>query len=69
MQGAAAVSARYAFPRLRAATDGRSGRAAQRVIRHSAYAHTTSSSSCLARASSGPEGLACLTNQSSAKYS
>jgi hypothetical protein len=31
------VSARYAFPSLQAATDGRSGWAARRVIRHSAY--------------------------------
>ena len=43
--------------------------AARRVIRHSAYAHATSSSSCLARASGGPGWLARLTNQSSAKYS
>jgi hypothetical protein len=69
MQGPAGVSARYAFSSLRAATDGRSGWAARRVIRHSAYAHTTSSSSCLGRASGGPEWLACLTNQSNAKYS
>jgi hypothetical protein len=43
MQGASSVRA-VVVPSLRAATDGRSGWAARRVIRRNAYAHTTSSS-------------------------